>query len=155
MGLAVVTALAGIVMTARSLAGLSQTVESYRKRTADIREVTALRNRMQVLRALVAERERQGGAPAPVTDLLQAVLPNRAVTTRQLDAMPTLPGWTAQRVSVVLTDIAGDELGRLLQEAARRQPAWTPLDGTLLASSTPGRLAKVELTLMAVGRTGK
>jgi hypothetical protein len=153
--LAAAATLAGVALSIRSLAGLSRTAELYRKKTADIREVAVLRNRMHALRALVAERERQTGQPVAIQELLQAAVPSRTATTRELDPMPTVPGWTARRVSVALNDITGDELGRLFQEAARARPGWTPIECTLFAAPAPGRLSKADVTMVTVERAGR
>lgn len=149
---AVVTSL---IWTGQSLAHLGPTSELYRKKLSDIRELTALQQTMQGYRRLLAAREQKAGSPAALPNLLRETLPGREAAFREIDPLPTLPGWTARRMSVVLTDISGDDLGRLLNEAAKRQPPWSLLECTLLASPTPGRLAKVEWVLGMVEKSAE
>ena len=150
---AALAVLIGLAMTVRSLSGLKETAELYGHKTAEVRELAAMRQRAHDLRAIVAERAGEAGPAPTVSELLQAALPTHAAVTRELDPSPTLPGWTARRVSVVLSDISGDELGRLFQEAGKRHPSWALLECTLLAAQPPGRLAKAELVLGTVERT--
>ena len=140
------------IVTGLAMSGLQDASALYGRKMADARELAAMRQRAHDLRAIVAERTREAGPAATVSELLQAALPGHAAVTRELDPTPTLPGWTARRVSVALSDVTGDELGRLFQEAAKRR-SWALLECTLLASSTPGRLTKAELVLGTVERT--
>ena len=150
--MAALAVLASLVLTVRSLTGLRRTTELCQKTSADIGELTALRQRSQQLNAIVAARETMTEPSIPISKLLQTALPVRTATSRELEPVSTVPGWTARRVSVVLTDVTGDELGNLFQEATRCQPPWAILDCTLFASPTPGRLTKAELTLGMVER---
>jgi hypothetical protein len=152
---AAVATLTGLIWTGQSLAHLGSTTELYRKKLSDIRELTSLQQTMQGYRLVLAAREQRTGSPAALPDLLRTTLPGREAAFREIDPLPTLPGWTARRMSVALTDISGDDLGRLLDEAARRQPPWSLLECTLLASPTPGRLAKVEWVLGMVEKSAE
>ena len=150
---AAVAVLTSLIWTGKSLSRLGPTAELYRKKLSDIRELASMQQTLQGYRRVLAARDRQNSSPATLPDLLRTTLPGREASFRELDPLPTLPGWTARRMSVVLTDISGDDLGRLLDEAAKRQPPWSLLECTLLASPTPGRLAKVEWVLGMVEKT--
>ena len=150
-----VTTLVGVValvMTVRTVTGLSQTAALYNRKTADLRTLAGLRQQTLQQRAIVAGHAEQAEAPAPLSVVLREALPGREAALRDLDPLPTLPGWAARRTRVTFTDIAGDEMGRFLDDAARRQPAWALLECTLVAAPTPGRLAKAELVLCVVTR---
>jgi hypothetical protein len=149
---AVIAALTGLIWTAQSLVHLRQTTDLYRKKMSDIRELSGLRQTVLQHRRILAEREKMPGSPAPLPDVLQTALHGREAVCHEIAPLPTLPGWTARRVSVALSDISGDDLGRLFDEAAKRQPPWSLLECTLMASPTPGRLARVELVMGAVER---
>lgn len=150
---AALAVLIGLIMTARSMAGLSRTAELHRRKADDLRTLAAMRHTAQYYRSVAAARDRTEGAVPPLTDLLRSVLSGRDATIRELPPLPTLPGWSARRVSVVLTNLPGEELGRLLQEAGRQQPGWTLLECTLQASPEAGRLTRVELVLGTVEKT--
>jgi hypothetical protein len=152
---AAVATLTGLIWTGQSLARLGPAAELYRKKVSDIRELTSLQQTLQDYRRVLAAREQMDGSPAALPDLLRTTLPGREAAFRELDPLPTLPGWTARRMSVALTDISGDDLGRLLAEVARRQPPWSLLECTLLASPTPGRLAKAEWVLGMVEKAAE
>lgn len=147
---AALAVLAALMMTVRSLATLRDSTDLYRRRTADAIELAALRQRAHSLNAIVATREQEGSPSGTLSDLLQTALPGHPATTREMDPTPTLAGWTARRVSVVLSDVSGDELGRFLQTAADHHPPWALLECSLLAAPTPGRLTKAELVLGSV-----
>lgn len=158
MILGAVTALAGViglVMTVRTVAGLPQTTALYSRKAADLQTLAGLRQQALQHRALVAAYAQQAGVPVPLATVLREALPGRDATLRELDPPPTLPGWSARRTRVVFAGISGAEMGRFLDDAARRQPAWSLLECTLIAAPTPGRLAKADLVLGTVSRDAR
>jgi hypothetical protein len=148
-----VAVLTGLVWSGQSLAHLGQTTDLYRKKISDIRELSTLRQTVLRYRHVLTDREQMAGPLTPLAEVLRTALPGRETAMHEIDPLPTLPGWTARRVSVALTDISGDDVGRLLNETARCRPPWSLLECTLLASPTRGRLAKAELVLGAVEKT--
>jgi hypothetical protein len=150
---AIVAALTGTIWTARSLVQLPRDVVAYQKKVSDIRELSAMQRTVLGHRALLAERRRMEKTPISLSELVHDALPGKEAAIREMEATPTLPGWTARRASVALSDVSGDDLGRLLHDAANRQPPWSLLEGVLQASPTAGRLAKVELVFGSIEMT--
>jgi hypothetical protein len=145
--------LAGLLLTARSLGGLDRTLEILSRKAADAGELAGLRKQAVRHQALLEATTRYPDTPQGLETLARATLPGQAMRILTTDLSPSVPGWTARKVSVEFNDIAGSDLGRLLDAGAAATPPWTLLECTLLASPTPGRIAKATLVLVTAERS--
>lgn len=152
--MAVAAALLGVVWTARNLAVLPRVSERWEKKTADLAELQAIRAAVGRQDRRVAEFEAMPTAPSDLSSLARTCF-GKAVATRELEPMPTVAGWTARRVALALDDVAGDDVGRFMAEAAAAKPPWGVTECVLQASGKSGRLARAEWTLVAVEKSGK
>ena len=152
--IAIAASLLGVVLTVRNFAVLPRGSERWDKKSADRTELQAIRKAVERQERMVASFE---SLPATPTDLpaLAKKQFGKAVATRELEPMPTIAGWTARRVGLAAEDVAGDDVGHFLAEAAEAKPPWGVTECVLLASGKSGRLAKVELTLVAVEKAGR
>jgi len=145
--------LAGLLLTARSLGGLGRTTEILAKKADDARELAGLRERAARHQALLKAYAQYPTTPAGFEALERTTLPGQAMRILTTDVSPSVPGWTTRKVSVEINDIAGADLGRLLDAGAAATPPWTLLECTLFAAPTPGRVAKATLVFVTVERT--
>lgn len=144
--------LAGLLLTARSLGGLDRTLEILSRKAADAVELAGLRERAKRHQALLESYGRYPATAQGLEALARATLPGQALRILTTDISPSVPGWTARKVSVEFNDMAGTDLGRFLDAGAAATPPWTLLECTLLASPTPGRVAKATLVFVTVER---
>lgn len=144
--------LAGLLLTSRSLGGLSRTTEILAKKADDARELAGLRERAVRNQSLLKDYARYPAAPVGFEALERATLPGQAMRILTTDVSSSIPGWTTRKVSVELNDIAGADLGRLLDAGASATPPWTLLECTLFAAPAPGRVAKATLVFVTVER---
>lgn len=144
--------LAGLLLTTRSLAGMDRTLEILSRKTADASELAALRDRAALHQALLASYAGYPATPTGLDALSRIALPGTPMRIVTTDLSPSVPGWKARKVSVEFNDIAGADLGRFLDAGAAATPPWSLAECTLLASPTPGRIAKATLVLVAAER---
>lgn len=142
--------LAGILLTFNSLTGMNRTTEIMNKKTADAHDLAELQANADMHRAILRHYAQYQTAPIAFETLVKTMLPDRACSTRSTETLPTVPGWSARKISVGFSNISGAELGHLLETGANATPPWTLLECTLFASPTPGRLARAELVMGTV-----
>lgn len=149
---AIISAIIGVLLSVQSLREIRRTTEIWRKKTNDLQEMTAMRTTAAMHRSLLKLYAQYPAAPASLGELARQAVPGLNMTTRSTETHPSVPGWTARKVSLGLADITGDELGRFLEAVSTASPPWAILDCTIASSPTPGRLTKVELVLETVER---
>ncbi len=151
--LAILALLTGLLLSIRVVGNIGHTTENWRKKNSELQDMMAMRATASEYRALLRYYSQYPASPPQLSDLAHTAVPGVTLTTRLTDTHPATPGWTARKVNIGITDIAGDDLGRFLEAASGSTPPWALLDCTLSASPTPGRLAKVELVLETVERS--
>ncbi|MEI6563849.1 MAG: hypothetical protein WCO42_06030 [bacterium] len=147
-----ISLLAGLLLTLRSVGDMSRTTEVWHKKANDMQEMNSLRAIAVQHRTLLKHYTGYPAVPTPLGELARTAAPGLNLMTRSTETHPTVPGWTARMVSVGLTDITGDDLGRLLDAATAANPPWALLECTVSAASTAGRLSKAELVFETVER---
>ena len=145
----------GILLTLRSVYAVPRTTELWERKAADIKALTVLQTRTARNRAILDGYSRYPALPVGLETLTQTTLPGRTLTARTTESRPSVPGWSLRKVSVDLTDISGEDLGKWLAAGAQATPPWALVECTLTAASTPGRLAKATLVMETVERTGQ
>lgn len=147
---AILSLLAGLGLSLSSSRQIGPTKERWQKQAGQMQEMMALRAKAATHRELLNRYAQYPGTPPQLESVARHAVPGLNPATRSTEVQPSVAGWTARKVSVALSDISGDDLGRFLEEASRTTPPWALLDCTLSASATTGRLAKVEMTLVTV-----
>ncbi len=152
-GAAGLSLLAGLLLTVHSLNGISRTQEILLKKANDIRELAGMRSQANRYHALLTAAVQYPAGSIPLETLARTTVPAQSMRLLATDITPSVPGWTAKKVSVEFTDIAGTDLGKLLDAGAIANPPWTLLECTLFAAATPGRVAKATLVFSTVERS--
>lgn len=142
----------GFLLTFRSLSGIPRTVDLWNRKQADTGSLQALQTVSARHKSILASYARLPATSARLESIVQAAIPSSGMSIRNTEIQPAIAGWIPKKVSVGFTDLAGDDLGKLLDGGASAQPPWTLLECTLFASPTPGRLAKAELVMGTVER---
>ncbi len=145
--------LAGLLLTIHSLSGLSRTREILVKKANDIRELDGMRSQANRYHALLTAAVQYPASSVPLETLARKTIPAQSMRLLATDFSPSVPGWTVKKVSAEFTDIAGIDLGKLLDAGAAANPPWTLLECTLLAASTRGHIAKATLVFSTVERS--
>ncbi len=143
---------AGLLLTVHSIGRLHRVTELLARKAADARELAGLRLQAGRYQTLLENYSRHPAMPTPFETLARSTRPGAAMTTRTTATLPSSPGWIANKVSVDFTDIAGDDLGRILEAAGAAQPPWVLVEATLFASPTAGRIAKAALVMESAER---
>lgn len=151
-GAAIIALVIGLLLSVRTLGGIGRTTEIWNKKTNEFQELLAMREIAAKHRNLLKRYAQFPATPAPLEELARNAVPGLNLMTRSTESHPSVPGWTARKVSIGITDIMGDDLGRFLEALSAATPPWALLDCTLSASPAPGRLAKVEMVLETVER---
>ncbi len=144
--------LAGLILTLHSLNGITRTREILSKKANDIRELVGLRTQANRYRSLLTATAQYPASPVPLETLARTALPSQPMRVLTTDITPSVTGWIAKKVSVEFNDIAGIDLGKLLDAGVAANPPWTLLECTLFAAPTPGRVAKATLVFSTVER---
>lgn len=150
--LAGVSLVAGLLLTVRSLGTIPRTLELWERKASDIKALYALQTQAERNRRILNGYSDYPSAPVSLETLTRTVLPDRGLTVRITESLPCVPGWTLRKVSVELTDIAGDDLEKWLQAGAAARPPWAVVECTLTAAPVPGRLSKAALVMETVER---
>jgi hypothetical protein len=144
--------LTGAGLTVHSLTGLSRRQEIWKKKLDDTRELSVMRDATLRYHALLKQYAQYPAAPTRFEDLARTAVSGLNMSVLQTERRSATDGWTANRLSVELTDISGTDLGKILETGAATRPPWTLLECSLFASPTPGRLAKAKLVVESVER---
>lgn len=144
--------LAGLIMTINSLNGISRTLEILSKKTNDIRELVGMRTQATRYHSLLKATVQYPASPVPLETLVRTTLPAQPIRLLSTDITPSVSGWNAKKVSVEFNDIAGSDLGKLLDAGTTANPPWTLIECTLFAAPTEGRVAKATLVFSTVER---
>jgi hypothetical protein len=144
--------LCGFLLSVRTLTGSKRISEIWTKKANDIRDMQALRSVAAEQRQILQQYAQFPAAPTQLEEIARTAVPGLNLVIRSTDKSPSVPGWTARKVSLNLADVSGDDLGRFLAAASSATPPWALLNCTLSASPTRGRLAKAELILVTVER---
>ena len=144
--------LAGLILTINSLNGISRTREILSKKTHDIRELAGMRTQANRYHFLLKATVQYPASPVPLETLTRTTLPSQPMRLLSTDITPSVSGWTAKKVSVECNDIAGSDLGKLLDAGTTATPPWTLIECTLFSAPTPGHLAKATLVFSTVER---
>lgn len=142
----------GLLLTTYTLGGIGRTKEIWRKKTSDLQDMAAMRATADTHREILKHYAQYPGTPVQLEVLARTAAPGLNLIIRSTETHPSVPGWTARKVSVGITNISGEELGRFLQALRGTTPPWAALNCTLTASPTLGQLAKAELVLETVER---
>lgn len=144
---AIASLLLGCLLSIRAVGALGGTTEMWQKKTTDLQEMMTMRSLAAEHRSLLKHYAQYPATPPPLGELARNAVPGLTLITRSTETHPSVPGWTARKINIGLTDITGDDLGRFLEAVNSSTPPWAVLNCTLLASPVPGRLAQVELIL--------
>jgi hypothetical protein len=144
--------LAGFLLTHHSLNGITRTREIFLKKTNDIRELAGMRTQANLHHSLLTAAVQYPPSPIPLETLARTTVPAQPMRLLTTGITPSVSGWTARKVSVEFNDIAGIDLGKLLDAGASANPPWTIIECTLFAAPTPGRVAKATLVFSTVER---
>ncbi len=144
--------LAGLLLTVQSLNGITRIREILLKRANDARELAGMRLQANRYYSLLTTYAQYPASPVPLETLARTTLPAQPMRVLTTDITPSVPGWTAKKVSVEFTDISGTDLGKLFDAGATAHPPWTLIECTLFAGPTPGRVAKATLVFSTAER---
>jgi hypothetical protein len=150
-GLALV---AGLILTLRTLGSLDSATALWARKATEAAALQRLAAITAEQRAEVALRATAPAEPANLGVLLRDTLPGITAEWRALEPLPTIPGWTAPRQGVTLTNLTGDELGRFLAAATTANPPWALLECSLRAAPRAGHLARAELVFVTTAPAG-
>lgn len=143
---------AGLLLSVRTLGGLSRTTELLARKTADSRELASLRLQAERYQALLDQGARYPATPTSYEALVRSASPEASVVTRTTASRPSVPGWSTQKITVEITNITGDTLGKIVEAGSAAKPPWALVESTLFASPVAGRVAKATLVLESVER---
>lgn len=143
---------AGLLLTLHSLSGIPRTTALWERKTSDIRSLADMRSLARRQQLLLTNYSRHPATATRLEDLTRIALPGHAITIRTMEILPSLPGWTTRKVTLELTNISGEDLGKWLDAATAAKPPWAPVECILSASSTPGHLAKASLVMETAER---
>jgi hypothetical protein len=150
---AVIAILLGAALTLQSLLGLPATAQRLRRKTTDLATLQTLQQTAARQQAVLAAWEQNASrTPPPLSDLWKPFFPEQAVTVHELDAEPTMAGWSVRRVSATVADVRLDSVGEFLHVVATQQPPWSLAECTIQASVQTGYAARVELILESAER---
>jgi hypothetical protein len=147
---AIIALLFGVLLSVRTLGDVRRTSEIWNKKTNDLHEMMAMRTIAAEHRRLLNHYDQYPAKSISLEELALAAVPGLKLITRSKETHPSVPGWTARKMSFGIVDISGDDLGRFLEATSAATPPWAVLDCTASASPAPGRLAKVEMVLETV-----
>ncbi|MEI8140291.1 MAG: hypothetical protein WCI03_10545 [bacterium] len=142
--------LIGVLLSAHTLGDIRRTSEIWNKKTNDLHEMVAMRTTAAEHQRLLNHYGQYPTGSTSLGELARAAVPGLALITRSTETHPSVPGWTARKISLGIVDISGDDLGRFIEATSTASPPWAVLDCTASASPASGRLAKVELVLETV-----
>ncbi len=151
-GLAILSLIGGFLLSLGTLKDIRRTEEIWRKKTNDLRDMQALRTLAAEQRNLLQYYAQFPARPAPLEEIARTAVPGLNLLIRATEKSPSVPGWSARKVSLGLVDVSGDDLARFLEAAGSATPPWALLNCTLSAGPVPGHLAKAELILVTVER---
>ena len=151
---AAIVAVVGLVMTAQSVSRRAEVARRLSRKAADLGALQALQHTVQRQRAILADFEQRGGQrPVPLNTVLKTVWADLTPELKEQDVALSVPGWTARRVSVTLTDVEYDGLARFFQLAEAQRPPWCLVECSVRASPQAGRAAQADLVLEAIERS--
>lgn len=150
-----VTLALGLLLTLRSLAGLSRDTERYEKRRSDLSAMQALGTNVASREAVLQTWSQTAGPVRPLADLLKTEGAPSAATLHDLEPVPGPAGWQVRRTAAVLTNVGYDRLAETVRAAGASRPPWTLAECLIQASERPGIAARMELVFETAERTGK
>lgn len=151
-GAAGLSLLAGIVLTIHSLSGIARSEELLSRKTEQVVELSAMRAQAVRYQSILKLYAGYPATPRKFSDLARTALPGSALTVLSSTTQPAVPGWTAQKISVELSDITGEDIGKLLDAGTAAKPPWALVECVFFASPTPGRIAKATLVMETAER---
>jgi len=144
--------LAGVLLSIRSLNDLASLNEIGTRRTSAAHELSIMRIQAARHQSILAGYASQPAEPVPFETLVHSTLPGQAMTLLATGTFPSVQGWSGRKITVEFTDIAGEDLGKLLDAGAAAKPPWALVECTLFASPVQGRLSKATLVMETVER---
>ena len=126
-GAAIITLIIGLLLSIRTLGGIGRTTEIWNKKTNEFQELMALREIAAMHRSLLKRYAQFPATPAPLEELARQAVPGLSLITRTTETQPSASGWTTRKVSIGITDITGDDLGRFLEALSAATPPWATL----------------------------
>jgi hypothetical protein len=144
--------LVGIIASIKSVTGLSRQAEIWQQKSAARHELVNLLNLSKRHTAAVEAHKAWPVSPVPLQDLISSTLPGIVVSPLISTEQPSAENWTTRRISFSMTDVPGASLEKFFVAAATSRPPWSVEECTLIASTSSGRLAKVELVMTGVER---
>lgn len=151
-GAAILSVVLGFAFSLSAVGKIGSTKELWGRKADQFHEMMALRATATSHRALVNQYAQYPATPSPIQEVARLAAPGMNPAIRATEVSPSVPGWTARKIHMGLTDITGSDLGLFLEAAGRTTPPWAVLECTLTAGAAPGRLSKVEITLVTVER---
>lgn len=145
--------LIGSISAIQSLTGLSRQTSLWQQKINDKRELTRLLDQSRQFKLAVEAHNAGPASPPPLQNLLSATLPGIAISPLSSVDQPSVENWTARRISFSITDVPGEALEKFFQAASTSRPPWSVEECTLQSSVSSGRLARVDLVMVAVERT--
>jgi hypothetical protein len=142
----------GIISAIQSLSGLNRQNDLWKQKRSDRQELHRLLDRSRNFTRAVNAHKAWPSSPPPLQDMITATLPGVTPSPLSFSDQPSLKHWTTRRVSFSLTDVQGESLGNFLDAAATSRPPWSVEEITLTASPSSGRLARVDMIMVAVER---
>lgn len=142
----------GSIAALQSLAGLERQTSLWKQKLNDRRELARLQDQSRLFREAVKAHEKWPASPPVLQNLLSQTLPGITVSPFAFSDHPSPEHWTARRVTFAITDVPGESLERFFEAAATSRPPWSVEECTLMASASSGRLARVDLVMVAVER---
>ena len=150
---AILTIVIGSISAINSLAGLKRQTSLWQQKATGRRELARLLDHSKRFTMAVNAHNQWPSSPPPLQDLLSATLPGITFSPLSSSDQPSAENWTTRRVTFSMTDVPGEALEKFFIAAATSRPPWSIEECTLLASTSSGRLAKVDLVMVSVART--
>ena len=153
-GAAVVTLLAGGVMTVGSLGQRQPAAKRLQRELSDLQTLKNM-EATQAYRERVVEafQKLKDARPVPPADLLKSSLPDVTAEVRVAPTDPVIPGWIAHRVEISLPGVPIEKLAGFVAEAESRRPPWRVVDCALKSSGKSEDVVQAKLVMESVERT--
>lgn len=145
--------LIGSIIAIQSLAGLSRQTSLWQQKINDKRELIRLLDQSRLFKVALEAHNAGPASPPPLQNLLSATLPGVAISPLSSMDQPSVENWITRRVSFSMTDVPGEALEKFFQAATTSRPPWSVEECTLQSSVSSGRLARVDVVMVAVERT--
>lgn len=151
-----------VALNLQSAWTLPASYRSIRQKAETLEELRELDRGQAQGRAAIGMFERlPNRSPAPLGDLVRAILPDAPCNVRERDARTAAEGWTVRSTEVSFDRLRLEDLGRLLERAESQaasapdqRPPWRLAECTIASSDTSPGSGRVNLVFEALEKGG-